>query len=196
MSMASQIMIGFIGLLVLALAGVGVVEVKRTIDAQSEAGAELQAAVTASLPDSSAPSAPEPTAQETASRLETAAPVSTSRNSSSTVTPKVTPVFDVEEVKETVENDSLNASASSSTEASVSGYTMAQVALHNNASSCWTVINGGVYDVTEWISQHPGGPAAILSLCGVNGSSAFNGQHSGDANPAAILASFKIGVLQ
>ncbi len=31
------------------------------------------------------------------------------------------------------------------------GYTLAIVASHNTSSSCWTVVNGSVYDVTKWI---------------------------------------------
>jgi cytochrome b involved in lipid metabolism len=74
-------------------------------------------------------------------------------------------------------------------------YTMAQVKAHASASSCWTAINGSVYDVTGWIAQHPGGEAAILSLCGIDGSAAFDGQHGGQSRPASELAGFKIGLL-
>lgn len=74
-------------------------------------------------------------------------------------------------------------------------YTMADVAEHNSASSCWTAINGSVYDVTSWIDQHPGGAAPILSLCGTDGSSAFNAQHGGQRRPESELATFKIGTL-
>ena len=82
------------------------------------------------------------------------------------------------------------------TTGAVSGtYTMANVAKHNSASSCWTTINGGVYDVTAWINQHPGGRQAILSLCGTDGSAAFNDQHGGQRRPESELASFKIGTL-
>ena len=76
-----------------------------------------------------------------------------------------------------------------------SGYTMAQVAAHGSESSCWTAINGNVYDVTSWISQHPGGAQAIISLCGHDGSAAFNDQHGGQRRPESELASFKIGAL-
>ncbi len=75
-------------------------------------------------------------------------------------------------------------------------YTMAEVAKHATASSCWTAINGKVYDVTRWISRHPGGQRAILSLCGTDGSAAFNGQHGGQSRPAAELAGFRIGSLR
>jgi cytochrome b involved in lipid metabolism len=79
---------------------------------------------------------------------------------------------------------------------SAGGYTLAQVATHNNRSSCWTAINGNVYDVTSWISRHPGGSDAILYLCGKDGSAAFNDQHGGQGRPESELASFKIGVVK
>lgn len=85
--------------------------------------------------------------------------------------------------------------ASTSTAAAPNTFTMAVVATHDTSSSCWTAINGSVYDVTSWISQHPGGSEAIISLCGIDGSSAFNDQHGGQRRPANELAGFKIGTL-
>lgn len=79
--------------------------------------------------------------------------------------------------------------------ASSTSYTLAEVAGHNSASSCWTAINGKVYDVTSWINQHPGGPDAILSLCGTDGSAVFNTQHGGQHRPASELAGFYIAGL-
>jgi cytochrome b involved in lipid metabolism len=90
---------------------------------------------------------------------------------------------------------STNTTGTTSTTTKSSTYTLADVAKHNGVSSCWTTINGGVYDVTSWINQHPGGRDAILSLCGKDGSSAFINQHGGQARPEAELASFKIGTL-
>lgn len=75
-------------------------------------------------------------------------------------------------------------------------YTWSQVATHNSSTSCWTVVNGGVYDLTSWISNHPGGEKAIRSMCGEDGSEDFNEQHGGDGGPEKILASYKIGVLK
>jgi len=74
-------------------------------------------------------------------------------------------------------------------------YTLADVATHNTATSCWSAINGGVYDLTSWINQHPGGAQAILGLCGRDGSAAFNDQHGGQRRPANELAGFQIGTL-
>lgn len=82
-----------------------------------------------------------------------------------------------------------------STSAAGTTYTLAQVAGHKDATSCWTAINGGVYDLTSWINQHPGGPEAILSICGKDGSADFNAQHGGERRPEQELATFKIGTL-
>lgn len=73
--------------------------------------------------------------------------------------------------------------------------TMAQVATHSSANDCWTVISGSVYNLTDWISQHPGGQQAILQLCGKDGTAQFTGQHGGSAPQEDTLATFKIGVL-
>lgn len=74
-------------------------------------------------------------------------------------------------------------------------YTLAQVASHNSAASCYSAINGSVYDLTSFVSRHPGGAAAIKSLCGVDGTAAYNNQHGGSGRPASELASLRIGSL-
>ena len=76
-----------------------------------------------------------------------------------------------------------------------SGYTMAKVKENNSAASCWSVINGNVYNLTQWINSHPGGPSVIRGLCGVDGTSSFNGKHRGQGNPTATLASYLLGPL-
>ena len=90
-------------------------------------------------------------------------------------------------------NSGTKVTTTSSTTSST--YTAAQVATHTSDSSCWTIINGNVYNLTSWISQHPGGPEHIEAICGIDGTSAFEGQHGNEARPNAILATFKIGTL-
>ncbi len=77
----------------------------------------------------------------------------------------------------------------------VSGITLATVASHNSKTSCWSAVNGSVYDLTSWIPNHPGGEGAILSLCGIDGSNDYNDQHGGSSKPARILGGFKLGAL-
>lgn len=91
--------------------------------------------------------------------------------------------------------DKSDASASASASASSADYTMAQVAKHNTPSDCWTVVNGQVYDVTNWITRHPGGPGVIKAMCGIDGSAAFLQQHGNQQEPSNILESFRLGAL-
>ncbi len=75
-------------------------------------------------------------------------------------------------------------------------YTMEEVAKHNSKESCWTVIIGDVYDLTNWIDKHPGGADKILKLCGKDGTDLFVRQHGGKEKPEKVLESFKIGTLK
>ncbi len=75
-------------------------------------------------------------------------------------------------------------------------YTMANVRTHASATSCWTVINGNVYDLTAWISRHPGGKSAITGLCGRDGTASFEREHEGDSKAESRLAGFLLGPLQ
>lgn len=81
------------------------------------------------------------------------------------------------------------------TTAKAGTYTLADVAKHADASSCWAAINGNVYDLTAWIDQHPGGPDRILAICGTDATAAFQQQHGGERRPASELAGFQIGKL-
>jgi hypothetical protein len=73
--------------------------------------------------------------------------------------------------------------------------TLARVKANNTASSCWSIINGNVYNLTTWISGHPGGKSAITSLCGIDGTSAFNSQHRNESKPESRLTGYLLGKL-
>lgn len=74
-------------------------------------------------------------------------------------------------------------------------YTKDQVATHNSATSCWSIIDAKVYDLTNWIEKHPGGQQAILGMCGTDGTVAFRGQHDSANFQANILTAMQIGTL-
>lgn len=69
------------------------------------------------------------------------------------------------------------------------------VAQHSTAEDCWTIVDGNVYDVTPFVSRHPGGLAAISQICGVDGTERFSGKHGSDSAPNSQLDSLKIGTL-
>lgn len=39
--------------------------------------------------------------------------------------------------------------------------TIDEVSKHNSQTDCWMAVRGIVYDVTEFLEQHPGGPEGI-----------------------------------
>ena len=98
----------------------------------------------------------------------------------------------VEDEKGTVEDEQAAESQSASP---ATTFTAAQVAQNSDATSCWASVDGSVYDLTEWISKHPGGSREIEALCGTDATTAFQRQHGSNAEAQRELASFKIGEL-
>lgn len=80
-------------------------------------------------------------------------------------------------------------------QAAIKNITLAEVATHNNANSCWTIVDNKVYDVTSWIDQHPGGDQAIISMCGLDASAPFARQHGSNQRAQSALVNFLIGNL-
>jgi cytochrome b involved in lipid metabolism/uncharacterized membrane protein len=85
--------------------------------------------------------------------------------------------------------------APSSSAGAAGGLTAAEVAKHSTPQDCWSIVTGKVYDLTQWIPQHPGGPGVIEGMCGGDGTAAYEGQHQGSSSAAAALAQFEIGTL-
>ena len=55
-----------------------------------------------------------------------------------------------------------------------------EVQQHNSKADCWVVINSKVYDLTPFLSEHPGGARVITKWAGKDGSRAFNPIHPPD----------------
>lgn len=51
------------------------------------------------------------------------------------------------------------------------------MAKHNTAESCWVVLYGAVYDVTDFLSEHPGGSKIILALAGKDATEDYDPVH-------------------
>ena len=53
-------------------------------------------------------------------------------------------------------------------------YSAADVAAHNKADDCWIVVDGVVYDVTKFLSEHPGGKKVIVGVAGQDATKKFH----------------------
>merc|ERR1719166_729009 len=63
------------------------------------------------------------------------------------------------------------------------GITMEEVAKHTSKSDCWVVVAGQVLNVTNFLSEHPGGELAILTFAGKDATEEFNMIHPPDVIP-------------
>merc|ERR1719214_69439 len=63
------------------------------------------------------------------------------------------------------------------------GISMAEVAKHNTKADCWVVVSGEVLNVTNFLSQHPGGELAIITFAGKDATEEFNMIHPPDVIP-------------
>ncbi|KAI6145561.1 glyoxylate dehydrogenase [Pisolithus tinctorius] len=55
------------------------------------------------------------------------------------------------------------------------------VAEHASPESCWIIVHGRVYDVTEFLPEHPGGSKIILKYAGKDATEAYDPIHPPDA---------------
>ncbi|KAF3361315.1 Malate dehydrogenase [Verticillium dahliae VDG1] len=61
-----------------------------------------------------------------------------------------------------------------------SGLTGAEIAKHNDAKSCWVIVHGKAYDVTEFLPEHPGGQKIILKYAGKDATEEYEPIHPPD----------------
>ncbi|OVA14585.1 Cytochrome b5-like heme/steroid binding domain [Macleaya cordata] len=45
-------------------------------------------------------------------------------------------------------------------------YTLEEASQHNTRDDCWVVLDGKVYNVTEYLDEHPGGDDVLLNATG------------------------------
>jgi len=71
--------------------------------------------------------------------------------------------------------------------------TMVNVSKHNTKNDCYLVVNDNIYDVSSYISKHPGGSRSVTSLCGGEVTGVFASIHSNRAWD--LLVNYKIGTV-
>ena len=71
--------------------------------------------------------------------------------------------------------------------------TMEEVKRHKTDKDCWIVLDDRVYDCTNWLKDHPGGPTSIVMNGGTDATEFFNAIHSEKAR--AMLKDWYIGDL-
>jgi cytochrome b involved in lipid metabolism len=68
-----------------------------------------------------------------------------------------------------------------------------ELAKHSKKNDCWLALFGKVYDVTQYVSQHPGG-SIILRAAGKDATDLFNKNHPWVSE--MIYKKYYIGILR
>lgn len=67
------------------------------------------------------------------------------------------------------------------------------VAKHNTRDSCWVILYGNVWDVTEFLPNHPGGANIILKLAGTDATEEYDPIHPPGTLEDALAPSKNLG---
>ncbi|KAL8286548.1 hypothetical protein RQP46_004565 [Phenoliferia psychrophenolica] len=57
-------------------------------------------------------------------------------------------------------------------------FTLKDVEAHASEKSAWIIVEGSVYDMTEFLEEHPGGKKILLNSCGKDSTEKFWKFHS------------------
>ena len=60
----------------------------------------------------------------------------------------------------------------------MSEYSIEEVAFHNNENDAWIIINNDVYDITDFLDEHPGGKMILMSVLGEDATELFEELHN------------------
>ncbi|PCH32971.1 hypothetical protein WOLCODRAFT_134829 [Wolfiporia cocos MD-104 SS10] len=74
-------------------------------------------------------------------------------------------------------------------------WSLDEVSKHNTTKSCWVIIKNKVYDVTEFLPEHPGGSSIILKYAGRDATAAYEPIHPPDALHKNLPAQKHLGTL-
>ncbi|KAI8620577.1 FMN-dependent dehydrogenase-domain-containing protein [Chytriomyces sp. MP71] len=70
-----------------------------------------------------------------------------------------------------------------------------ELATHANAADCWVAIHGGVYNLTTFLREHPGGSKIILKEAGTDATEAYAAYHPKDLIGTILPPGCRVGSL-
>ena len=114
---------------------------------------------------------------------------------SATPTPSQSATQSPSPSKSATQSASPSKSATPSATPALTKLTLDEIKKHDSSTSCWSIVYGNVFDLTKWITKHPGGAEKIRAICGKDGTSSFERQHASDAGAAKQLSSYFLGKL-
>lgn len=97
----------------------------------------------------------------------------------------------------TNKNTKLTPPSTAPTQTTIS-LTSSEVTNHTSSNDCWVIVDGNVYNVTEYIPFHPGGSGRITNRCGTDVSADFAGAggHRHSSSARNTLSRYLVGAFE
>ena len=73
-------------------------------------------------------------------------------------------------------------------------FTVEEVAQHNKPNDLWIIVDGKVFDLTKFVSEHPGGKKVLTKVAGKDATKKFKQFHN-DAIMQRVGLPMQIGVI-
>lgn len=126
---------------------------------------------------------------------------SSNNNTATMVNNSGTFTFDNQEtLSNNTENNTQNDSQEKdSSTADGSAYSWSEVRSHQEPADCWVVIDGVVYDMSNFSTVHPGGQSPIEQSCGTDATELFSNRNGRGSHPSSSqqeLSKRKIGIIE
>lgn len=73
-------------------------------------------------------------------------------------------------------------------------YTFKEISKHNKSTDCWIILANRVYDITNFLENHPGGSEILLEFAGKNATDGFiEAGHVSNFSIIKTMSDFIIG---
>lgn len=73
---------------------------------------------------------------------------------------------------------------------------LSEVRKHNTREDCWVIVHGNVYNLLDFIEEHPGGVAILIKYAGKDATKAFDPVHNADTLNMYLDKSYHLGPLK
>ncbi|KAE8353922.1 FMN-dependent dehydrogenase-domain-containing protein [Aspergillus coremiiformis] len=70
-----------------------------------------------------------------------------------------------------------------------------KISEHNTPQDCWIVVDNQVWDITDFLEEHPGGPSILLKYAGCDATKAYSEVHATSVLTANLPPEKHMGVL-
>lgn len=81
-------------------------------------------------------------------------------------------------------------------DSSLREFTIEEVQKHNTLTDCYIILDKKVYNITDFISKHPGGTLVLLKYAGKDITKIYKQIHGKDSDYTKYLKNYYLGTIK